>query len=212
MSYICSKGIIQSLDWPDGVIQTEPTASKGIAVTLTEIKMAQLYDFSTINRTSFGQAQAKGMWAKWINLLKRQPNELLSFRDVQHILRLYTKIEKGLQYIELDQIVGSVGRTQDFSRDFYPRASVSEGRWESVNRLFYGTGLPPIELYKVSDVYFVLDGHHRVSVCRSYGTGFIEAYVTEFHSPISINNQDDLTSISRKLRQSRKSGTHLVLT
>ncbi|MCB0166571.1 MAG: hypothetical protein KDI79_20250 [Anaerolineae bacterium] len=174
--------------------------------------MVQLYDYSKINRSSFGQAQVKGTWVKWINVLKRRPNDLLSFQDVQNTVRLSTRIERGLQYIELDQIVGSVGRTHDFSRDFYPRDSVAETRWESVNRLFYGVGLSPIEVYKVSNIYFVLDGHHRVSVCRSNRTGFIEAYVTEFHSPISINNYDDLNSISSRLRQSRKSATYPALT
>ena len=174
--------------------------------------MVQLIDHSSINRAGFGQAQMKGFLAGWLNLLRRRPNDLLSFRGVQHILRLYNRIDRGLQYIDLDLIVGSVGRTHDFSRGFYPRDSVSEARWESVNRLFYSAGLPPIEVYKVSDVYFVVDGHHRVSVCRSNETEFIEAYVTEFHSPISINNYDDLNSISNKLRQLRKSSTHLVLT
>lgn len=174
--------------------------------------MIQQFDLTRVKRANFGQAQFKGGWAKWVNRVKGRPNDLLSFQDVKDTMRLYNRIDKGLQYIELDQIVGSVGRTHDFSREFYPRDSVSEARWERVSRLFYEAGLPPIEVYKVSNIYFVLDGHHRVSVCRSYKTEFIEAYVTEFHSPISINNNDDLNSISCRLRQSRRSGTHLVLT
>lgn len=174
--------------------------------------MIHQFDLTRVKRAKFGQAQFKGIWAKWVNKMRGRPNDLLSFQDMQNTMRLYSRIDRNLQYIELDQIVGSVGRTHDFSREFYPRDSVSEARWESVNRLFYGAGLPPIEVYKVSNIYFVLDGHHRVSVCRSYKTEFIEAYVTEFHSPISINNNDDLNSISSKLRQSRRSGTHLVLT
>ena len=40
--------------------------------------------------------------------------------------------------------------------------------------------LPPVSLYKVGGFYFVLDGHHRVSVARFHGVEWIDAYVTEF--------------------------------
>jgi ParB-like chromosome segregation protein Spo0J len=41
-------------------------------------------------------------------------------------------------------------------------------------------GFPPIEVYKVGNDYFILDGHHRASVARYLGNRFIEAYVTEW--------------------------------
>lgn len=169
--------------------------------------MVQLYNLSNIKLSNFGQIRFRGIRNQWLNLLNGRPNELLAFRDVQHILRLSNKTYDGLQTIRLDNVVGTVGRVQDFSREFYPRHKALEGRWENVNRLFWGTGLYPIEVYKVSNIYFVLDGHHRVSVCRSYGVEFIEAYVTEFNSPISLDNNDDLKSIDSKLRQSQKSTT-----
>lgn len=170
--------------------------------------MVQLYDLSNIKLSTFGQVRAKGLRSQWLNLLQGRPNELLPFRDVQHNLRLYNKIYNGLQTIRLDQIIGSVGRVQDFSREFYPRHRALEGRWENVNRLFLGTGLYPIEVYKVSNIYFVLDGHHRVSVCRNYEVKFIEAYVTEFYSPIPLNKNDNFKTIHSKLRKSK---THLFL-
>jgi hypothetical protein len=39
--------------------------------------------------------------------------------------------------------------------------------------------LPPVELFKVGEVYFVRDGNHRVSVARARGQDFIDAQVTE---------------------------------
>ena len=48
-------------------------------------------------------------------------------------------------------------------------------------------GMPPIELYKVDDVYFVRDGNHRVSVARQIGQKSIEAHVTELPTRLTWN-------------------------
>src|SRR5438045_9127127 len=50
-------------------------------------------------------------------------------------------------------------------------------------------GFPPIDVYKVGDVYFVIDGNHRVSVARQLGAKTIEAYVTEL--PTSVPFEPD---------------------
>ncbi|MBI5106700.1 MAG: chromosome partitioning protein ParB, partial [Solirubrobacterales bacterium] len=42
-----------------------------------------------------------------------------------------------------------------------------------------GEAMPPIDLYKVGEAYFVRDGHHRVSVARALGENDINARVTE---------------------------------
>jgi hypothetical protein len=83
--------------------------------------------------------------------------------------------------VPVAQIVGSVGRCSEFDRDFMPtRASVEE-RWKRVDRVFHrGEELPPVSLYKVGGFYFVLDGHHRVSVAAYHGVGWIDAKVREF--------------------------------
>jgi hypothetical protein len=51
-------------------------------------------------------------------------------------------------------------------------------------------GYPPIEVYKVGDVYFVRDGNHRVSVARANGLTTIEAYVTEIPTEIPFHMED----------------------
>ena len=43
-----------------------------------------------------------------------------------------------------------------------------------------GRGLPPVQLIRVGETFFVQDGHHRVSVARARGELDIEAEVTEW--------------------------------
>jgi len=97
---------------------------------------------------------------------------------------------RGVQTVRLSQIVGSMDRFQDFNREFFPRQRFSAGRWQNVDRAYYqDIHLPPIQLYKVGDVYFVKDGNHRVSVARERGQEFIDAEVIEGHirAPIYAN-------------------------
>ena len=86
----------------------------------------------------------------------------------------------GLQSIELDSIVGSVDRTREFDRRFRPRSSRVRPRWERIARAQRrGEAMPPISVYRVGELHFVDDGHHRVSVARALGQTSIDAYVTE---------------------------------
>ena len=89
----------------------------------------------------------------------------------------------GPSAIRLSNIVGSVGRSSEFDRDFMPTKSSTEERWKHIDRAFHrGEELPPVNLYKVEGLYFVLDGHHRVSVARYHGVEWIDAEVTEFRA------------------------------
>jgi hypothetical protein len=115
--------------------------------------------------------------------LRKKPacNQLLSFDDVRRVLRANNRRYLGRKVVEAEKILGSVGRWGDFDRSFLPlRASVAE-RWKRIDRAFHrGEDLPPVELYKLGDAYFVLDGHHRVSVARYHYVPTVEAKVTEF--------------------------------
>ena len=133
------------------------------------------------------RAALERLWAK----IQRRPADLLPFEPVQRYLRGYPLVFQGLQEIPLDAIVGSVGRYRDFTRHFFPLQSDDEARWTKVLRLQHEHGLPPIEVYKIGDVYFVKDGHHRVSVARSMGAPTIEAYVTEVKAPVPLSPHDD---------------------
>jgi hypothetical protein len=150
----------------------------------------------------FSAARRRAFIEEWLNFFTGRPNELLSFESVRQSLRLQDSSYKGLQEVELDKIVGSVGRYRDFTRTFLPKNARNEQRWRRVDAVTHDMmGVPPIEVYKVGDVYFVRDGNHRVSVARAHGATTIEAYVIEFKTPVPIDNHDDLDDILMKVER-----------
>jgi len=102
----------------------------------------------------------------------------------------------GVKQIETDKIIGSVSRYHDFDRAFLPKQTHTRSRWESIDRAhFKQIILPPIEVYKIGDAYFIKDGNHRVSVAREKGQAFIDAYVTEVHTPGHVDKDTDLNKL-----------------
>jgi hypothetical protein len=134
---------------------------------------------------------------------KRASNRLLSFDDVRRAFRADNRTYLGRRVVEVEKIVGSVGWWSDFDPSFLPaRASVGE-RWKRIDRPFHrGEDLPPVELYKIADAYFVLDGHHRVSVARYHGAQWIDARVIEVGGPVSEKTR--LRPESREHRVARQ--------
>lgn len=108
---------------------------------------------------------------------------LLSFEDARDRLSLGMCRYLGTRVIELDRIRGSVGRGGDFTITFLPRKKSIEKRWKIMWKSMLAGGLPPIEVYRVGETYFVADGHHRISVARQLGMKTLEAYVYEFPRP-----------------------------
>ena len=127
-------------------------------------------------------------------------NRLLSFDDARRELAANNRLYRGTRVVEADEIVGSVGRWRDFDRSFLPaRASVGQ-RWKRIDRAFQrGEDMPPVELYEIGDAYFVMDGHHRVSVARYHDVPTVEATVAEFRSkrpaaPVPKISNSELTA------------------
>src|SRR3970040_904616 len=123
--------------------------------------------------------------------------ELLSYEEVAEKLKLRGRTERGLQHIPIDAIVGSVGRYTDFTRTFLPRRAGDRERWANVKATFLedGAGLPTIEVYKVGEAYFVIDGNHRVSIAKQEKLPFIEARVIEVRTDVPLTpdvQPDDL--------------------
>jgi hypothetical protein len=105
---------------------------------------------------------------------------MLSFDDVRARLNVRGQRSLGHQVVAVDNIVGSEGRYSDFDRRFLPRSDVLRQRWSNVDKaILQSVELPPVDLYKIGDIYFVRDGNHRVSVARRQGQSYIDAYVTE---------------------------------
>jgi hypothetical protein len=138
-------------------------------------------------KSKFQGARSRAFWKEIINHLRGKPAELLSFEDIKQKLRLREESYRGLQDVPLDRIAGSVGRYREFTRDFLPKERQMEERWSRVYATASSlTGFPPIELYKIGDVYFVRDGNHRVSVARQLGAKSIESHVTELPTSVDI--------------------------
>jgi nucleotide-binding universal stress UspA family protein len=117
----------------------------------------------------------------------RRSEELLSYEEVAQRLHLSARSERGIQTIPVAAIIGSVGRSADFTRTFLPRRAADRERWVRVRNAFLDPrkgNLPPIEVYQVGEAYFVLDGNHRVSVARLEGVTYIEAHVIEIQTAV----------------------------
>ncbi len=128
----------------------------------------------------FEEAHRRALIASILDTVRRQSNEMLSFAEVRARLNVRGQRYIGHQTVLLDHIVGSEGRYDDFDRRFLPRSRALKARWSGISRaMLASTELPPIELYKISDIYFVRDGNHRVSAARDQGQEYIDAFVTE---------------------------------
>jgi hypothetical protein len=115
--------------------------------------------------------------------LRREPGEvdhILPFDEVVSALGRLQERDAGLQVVPLDAIVGTVDRLKGFDRHFRPTTPQVRARWERIaTAMRRGEAMPPVDLYRVGEVYFVKDGHHRVSVARALGHHVIDARVTE---------------------------------
>jgi hypothetical protein len=108
----------------------------------------------------------------------------------------------GVQVISLDSIVGTVDRSREFDRSFRPTSPRVRDRWQQINLAQRkGQAMPPIDVYRIGEVHFVKDGHHRVSVARSLGYRDIEAYVTEVITQVGADRQIRLKDLPLKSHQ-----------
>ena len=138
-------------------------------------------------RADFQRARFKAFMNRVWASLSGQPTTLLSYDEIKEKLHIGGPIYRGVQTVRVDQIAGSLNRYHEFDRVFLPATDQLAARWQSVNRAFYQeVSLPPVVLYKVGQVYFVVDGHHRVSVAREQGQVFIEADVRECSTRVNI--------------------------
>src|SRR5512143_2497319 len=138
-------------------------------------------------RADFSRARFKAFLNRVRSVVSRRPTTLLSYDDVKSALHIGGPIYRGVQTVRVEDIVGSLNRYHQFDRAFLPVEDRIGSRWQSVDRAFYQEiSLPPVVLYKVGQVYFVVDGHHRVSVAREKGQEFIEADVRECATKVNI--------------------------
>lgn len=136
----------------------------------------------------FRRARNRAVFHDLLARLTGQPTELLSYEEVRQKLRTSGVASQSIQEVPLKDIVGSVGRYTDFTRSFLPRRSSDKDRWVGVMVANEDlSGLPPVDLYLIDEAYFVVDGHHRVSVAKDIGANTIQAYVTEIRSSVPLS-------------------------
>lgn len=146
----------------------------------------------------FNEARARASMQEVISRLTGTSNELLSYNEVAQKLKLKVGNERGIQEIPLNAIVGSVGRYTDFTNTFLPRRDDDREHWANIKAALdnpNGNVLPPVDVYKVGEVYFVLDGHERVSVARQEGFTYIQAHVIEVKAELSVGPDIHLDDI-----------------
>jgi hypothetical protein len=137
---------------------------------------------------AFNRAVRKGVWRTIMSWVTKQCNHLLPLDRAALKRVMQGQRYVGLQTVPLDQIVGSEGRHREFDRAFFPRQTHTMERWLNLARARYqSVTLPPVDLVKVDDHYFVTDGNHRVSVARALGQQFIEAEVVEVLTAVPLN-------------------------
>ena len=132
----------------------------------------------------------------WLRHAPDDVDVMLPFDEVVAALGRVGEQRIGLRSIPLDSIVGSVDRTNDFDRRFRPTSGRVRERWQRLALAHRrGEAIPPIVVYRVGDMHFVYDGHHRVSVARALNLSSIDAYVTVVSTkltPAGISLRRDL--------------------
>lgn len=163
--------------------------------------MTETNDFRP--QADFAAARTKAVFRQLLALLTGRPNQLLAYDQVRETLRLGGPIYRGVHTVPLDKIVGSVDRYRDFDRAFLPTQTHTADRWRRVSRAWYDDiSLPPVLLYQVGDVYFVVDGNHRVSVAREQGQLYIDAEVRECQVKVPVTpdlRPEDLEILGSKV-------------
>ena len=130
-----------------------------------------------------------------LSAVRGVPNELVPFDWVRH-LAPHGEHHLGLQSIPVDAVIGSVDRYRDFSRHFLPKVEHLDERWIAIRDLqLKGRELPPIQVYKVGELYFVKDGNHRVSVARRNGQKYIDAHIIELDVRVKPEPGDSLRDL-----------------
>lgn len=171
--------------------------------------------FEQLARKDFRAAQRRAFWRKLGAWLTGKSNQLLPYEEIRRQLPLQGQRYLGLQTIELNKVIGSVARYRDFDRAFLPVQNETTERWLNISTArYYDVKLPPVDLYKIGEVYFVKDGNHRISVARQQEQEYIDAFVTEISVPIPITPDTVLDEIIQKKEYAhflQETGIHKIL-
>jgi hypothetical protein len=150
----------------------------------------------------FLRARRRATAARLISRLRFEPDDvgvILPYEEVIRALGFVSERPLGLKVVSLDAIVGTVDRGRDFDRSFRPTSARVRTRWERIAAATRrGESMPPIDVVKVGEIYFVRDGHNRVSVARALGRTDIDAQVTDVVTRVDADRAITLTDLPLK--------------
>ena len=150
----------------------------------------------------FLRARRRAIIARLATRLRLEPGDvegILPYEEVIEALGLVSERSLGLQVVAISAIVGTVDRERDFDRHFRPTSGRVRSRWEQIaEAMRRGEALPPVDLIKIGEIYFVRDGHHRVSVACALGHTDIDAYVTEVITRVGVENPITIADLPLK--------------
>lgn len=147
-------------------------------------------------RSTFRKARRSEAYRRLSQIAGRgRSRPLLSLDEVSKRLRAFEQTYVGIRPIPVADVVGTVSRVDDFDRDFVPKRSKIQQRWQSVEQAFPEGDFPPIVVYEIDGRYFVVDGHHRVAIARRRGIEFIDAEITRLRSKTPLPPDADIGAI-----------------
>jgi hypothetical protein len=154
-------------------------------------------------QSDFARQRRRRALSKIASRLRHEPDDvslMLPFEEVVAALGRRSERDIGLQTIRLDSIVGTVARRrEEFDRNFRPASAGVRGRWEGIaTARRRGQTMPPIDVYRIGELHFVQDGHHRVSVARALGDTHIEAHVKEVRTELGADAELQLRDLPLK--------------
>lgn len=133
---------------------------------------------------------------------------LPSLYDLHPDARQARPVEVGLRTIDIADIAGTaVGGGDQRGGDFLPlkpfRGKNWSGRWQRLRRAQDRLAiLPPIDVVKYADHYWVLDGHNRVALALYSGQVGIDASVVEL-VPMGSTRSEPIGSLAATVAESR---------
>lgn len=169
-------------------------ARRALGVLTAGAEAAAAVAEPVIDRVSHAIEGAGHIWSERpgarVRRVRRMGGEPLRYlMEIHPEARAARPIRVGLRTIDVDQIAGTaVGGGDQRGGDFLPlkpfRGANWLGRWQRLrsahDRL---VDLPPIEVVKFADRYWVVDGHNRVALALYAGQVGIDADITELVPP-----------------------------
>ena len=143
----------------------------------------------------FDAARARAFRRNLRTILTGRAERLRSIEPLLRAAGLEGRSFGGVREIPVDKIVGSVApdfKSGDFDPAFLPLNRRMRERWTRIYQaMVEGDELPPIDVYKVDDRYYVIDGHHRVSVARNLDRPTITARVINVKTRAPVSPDTD---------------------